>query len=119
MSDPYDRLAATASTLLAKYGQAVTLKSNPVNAYDPATGLASGTGTTSSRKAALFDFGAGQTDFHGTLIQQNDKKCLMEAGVVPTERDVVTVGAVDYVVMSVGEANPAGTPVVYSLLLRR
>lgn len=120
MADPlYDRLAATAAALLAKYGQDVTLKGNTVGTYDPATGAASSTPSTATRKAALFSFGEGQTDFRGTLIEQNDRKMLMEPGVPPKTRDTVVVGALEYIVMSVGEANPAGTPVVYSLHLRR
>lgn len=117
----YQRLATTASRLLAKHGRNITLRRTSAGTYDPATGTASSTTSDQTLKGALFDFGKGVTTVRGTLVEAGDKELYVEArtGVVPATRDTVIVGADTYSVVSVGEINPAGTPVVYSAHLRR
>lgn len=115
----YAALAATAARLLAQYGQPVTLRNYPVGTYSTANSTVSGMEPTDvTRNGALFDFGEGQTIGPGGLIQQGDKKLLMEAGVVPALEDHVIVAGVEYVIKGISGANPAGVPVAYTLHLR-
>ena len=118
MSFDYADIATTAKDLLAEFGQPVTLRNVTIGTYNPATGTNTTTTTDVTRNAALFDFAEGQTLGPGGLIQQGDKKLLMETGVIPALEDQVIVSGVLYVIKGVGESNPAGTPVMYKLHLR-
>jgi hypothetical protein len=117
----YTRLAATAKKLLTKHGQDVTLHVSPVGTYDPATGRTTETITDEVLKGALFDFAKGVTTVNGTQVESGDKELYLEAksGVVPSVRDKVTVVGETFSVVSFGEINPAGAPVLYQLHLRR
>lgn len=121
-AEVYTRSAATALRLLTKYGQSVTLRTYTAGAYDNATGTVTNTTADTTRQAALFDYKSnsyGQTLASGTLIQQGDKKCLMDANAAaPTLADHVIVGSIEYVIKDIQELNPAGTPIIYTLLLR-
>lgn len=123
MTNPlYNELAVEAADLLEEFGQIVTLRNVSAGTYNPDTGAMDAPATTDvTRKAALFDFRQGQENGPGGLIQQGDKKMLMEPGVVPTLEDLVILsdGTTTYVIKGIGETNPAGTPVLYTLHLRR
>jgi hypothetical protein len=114
----YAALAAGALDALAEAGQTVTLRAYSSAPYDPANGSASTTYTDTSRIAVVLDFGSGQTMTRGSLIQGGDKRLLLEAtGSAPTLKDHFIIGGVEYVIVSIGEINPAGTPVLYDLHL--
>lgn len=118
MAFDYAKAAATALRLLTKFGRDVTLRNYTVGTYDPATGTNSVSTSDVTVKAAVLDYGAGQMEQAGNLIQSGDKRCLVQAGTVPALEDHVIVGSKDYSILSVGEVNPAGTPVIYNLHLR-
>lgn len=114
----YDRLAATAAALLEKYGQDVTVRNYTTGTYNPATGQNAMTSSDSTRKGALFSFGKGQALGPGGLVQVGDKKLLLEAGSsAPSLEDNIVVGGEVYVVKGIEPADPAGTPVLYTLHL--
>jgi hypothetical protein len=116
----YTRGAATAARLLAKYGAAVTLRSFTPGTYNKDTGVrANPAPTSNTRNGALFDIDHGVKDIRGKLVETGDKELLMEPGVAPKAQDSVTVGGIQYTVVSVGELNPAGTPVLFTLHLRK
>lgn len=119
----YAKSAETALRLLARFGQNVTLVRETTGAYDPALSAAPVTQTTEIRKAALFDYDRinfGQTLQDGTRIQLGDRRCLMGAdGSEPTTLDHVVVGGIKYPVKVVKILSPAGTPVLYDMLIRR
>jgi len=119
MSFDYAELARTASKLLREFGQDVTLRNYSLGTYDPATGSATPTYADLTKKGVLLDFGAGQTLGTGGLIQQGDKRLLLEVGSAPSLEDHIVVGTTEYVIKGVGEVNPAGTPVLYDLHLRK
>lgn len=118
MSFDYAELATVAASLLADFGQNVILRNYSIGVYDPATGKSTTTTTDSFRKGAPFDFGAGQTNGTGGLIQAGDKRLLLEPGTVPSLEDHIIFGGLHYVIKGLGEINPAGTPVLYDLHLR-
>lgn len=123
MTFDYTKNAATALRLLTKFGRDVTLTREVTGAYDPSLSAAPVTVTTETRKAALFDYDRinfGETLQDGTRIQAGDRRCLMgTGGSAPTTFDSVTVGGVKYPIKVVKTLSPAGTPVLYDLLIRK
>lgn len=124
MTDTFDyaKTAETSARLLAKFGANVTLRNYGLGVYNPATGLTDAAFSDTTRKGALFDFAQGQTNGPGGLIQIGDKKLLLEPSYVVQLEDHVIVPAVngnEYVIKGIGEVNPAGTSVLYTLHLRR
>lgn len=119
MAFDYAEIAGTAAEILAEFGRIVTLRRTSVGAYDPVTGVNTTTTSDTARKGALFDFPASQERTQAGMILQKDKKLIMEAGVVPTIQDKVIVGSDEYTNLGLAETNPAGTPVVYTLHLRK
>lgn len=118
MTFDYAELATTAEELLTEFGQDVTRKSYTAGTYDPATGTTTPTTANTTRKGAMFDFGAGQTLERGTLIQAGDKRLLVDATATISPQDHFIVGGEEYVIVSLGEVNPAGTVVLYDLHVR-
>lgn len=117
----YTRAAATSARLLAKYGQPITLRRVSAGTYDANTGVAVPGQTDITRNGALLDFGAGQTEERGNLIQAFDKRLLLEPGTPPTLKDrvVISSSAAQYTIVSIGEVNPGGTAALYDIHLRR
>ena len=116
MTFNYSRTADTALRLLQKFGRSVTLRHYTIGAYDAELGVAAQTSADTTRTAALFDFGAGQTRGPGGLIQGGDKRILMDAsGAAPALEDHIIVGSVTYTLKGVGEISPSGLPVIYDL----
>lgn len=118
MTFDYAEVAANALETLTEFGMDVGRRSFTAGVYDPATGLVTPTTANTTRKGALFDFGAGQTLERGTLIQGGDKRLLVDATAAVTPQDHFIINGVEYVIVSIGEINPAGTVVLYDLHLR-
>lgn len=114
----YSDLAKTALSLLSKFGQTVTRREYVSGVYDPLTGTAAQTFVDTNRKGVIFDFGPGITSVRGQLIQVTDKQLLLDVTGPITANDHFVVGGIEYTVVTLGEINPAGTPVIYELHLR-
>jgi len=115
----YASLVVTAASVLAQFGKMVTLRQVTDGAYDPATGLNTTVTTDKLRKGAFFDFPVSQERGAGGEVLATDKQMIMEAGTVPRIQDKIIDGATEYVIIGFAETNPAGTPVIYTLHLRR
>lgn len=115
----YSDLAAESLAMLTDFGRDVTWQSFTAGTYDPATGGATPSSTSATRKGAVFDFGAGQTMMRGSLIQAGDKRLFLDATAPVSVQDQCTIAGDVYAVVSVGEVNPAGTPVLYDIHLSR
>ncbi len=107
----YAQSAALALKLLTQFGQDVTRRSYTAGTSSPTT-------ADTTRKGAIFDFRNGKTVERGTLIQVGDKQLYVDADDEINQQDHFIVGGVEYVIVSVGEVNPAGTRVLYDLHLR-
>lgn len=114
----YAKSKATAIALLTKFGQSVLLRNVTIGTYDPSTGANAVTSSDISVNAAMFDFGKGQTEMFGNLVQTGDKRCVMSATATPSLEDKVVVGGKEYAIIGIGEVNPAGTKVLSTLHLR-
>lgn len=124
MSTFYDDMAALADELLREFGKPLTLRRVVQGSYDPGSGTAGETFTDYPGTGALFDYetlAAGQTWIPSTLIEVGDKQCLLspDGMPLPTAGDKLVDGSDVWQVQNVKALNPAGTPVLYELQLRR
>jgi hypothetical protein len=122
----YDRLANTAIRLLEKYGQTVVLRSILSDGYDTTTGKQSLVTIDTNRKGLVVDAPAnrvgvqyGQNLQPNTLVQSDNKWMYLDPkGTVPKLNDRITIGGKDFVVINVQAYNPAGTVLLYLLVLK-
>lgn len=119
----YDDMAATVAEMLSPNadppGGTVHLLNTTPGVYDPATGtISTPVVVDTPRSGMVFDFGPGQVNGPGGLIQGGDKRVIIEPGVVPGLEDLIVANGVTYTIKGVGEVNPAGTPVLYDLHCR-
>lgn len=118
MTFDYADTADLALGALTEFGMAVTRRAAGSAVYSPGTGTSSSSTADSVRQGALFDYGPGQTQVRNTLIQAGDKRLLLDASGAALMTDQYVINGVVYTVVSVGEVNPAGTPVLYDLHVR-
>ena len=118
----YDRMAETALRLIRQYGQTVTLREVTPGEYNPVTGdTAPDAVAETSASGVLIEY-TGQERQSNSLIQQGDKKLMLPAKalVQPSlNSKVVIQGEVWTIVPPLKVMNPAGTPLVYELQVRR
>lgn len=124
MSAFYDDMAATADELLREYGKPLVLRRVTPGAYDPSSGAAAETTVDFPGTGTMFDFAlqsAGQAFAGATMIETGDKQCYLSpvGAPLPMAGDLVVDGADAWQVKNVKAVNPAGTPVLYELHLRR
>ncbi len=122
----YSNLAATAARLIADKGSPVTLRRPDQGTYDPVTGeTTAGAATDYNVRGLLLDYkliGSGVKYADGTEIRQDDKRMLLAAeglAITPAPSDRAIVGAETYQVVNIKQINPAGTPVLYELQVRK
>lgn len=129
MTDTFDYAEAQADALelIAEFGQSVTLTRSVPGAYDTATGT-TGAATVTTQTVLAVEEAYHARSIDGTLILAGDKKLLVSpltaAGAAisaPKAEDTVTFSgdASPWTVKSVEALAPAGTPVLYTLQLRR
>lgn len=126
MTEFYDDMAGTAGDLIAEFGQAVTLTHSAPGTYDTATGTTSDPTVTTQACRGVEEFYSAPS-ITGTLIQAGDKKLLLsplnEAGAAitpPVAEDTITFAdGVVWTVKDPGPLSPGGTPVMFTLQLRK
>ena len=122
MSAFYDRMAATALRLISLYGQTMTLREVTPGTYDPSTGETSPDAATETSVSGVLIEYTGQERQNNSLIQQGDKKVLMPAkGLAkPSLNSKILIQSELWtIVPPLKVMNPAGTPLVYELQVRR
>lgn len=118
MAFDYAKTAATALSLLTRFGADVTVTRVTNGTYDPATGANAVSTSATTVKGVALDFGAGQTMVGGSMIQAGDKRLLLEAAATPDLNDRFTANGKTYAPVSIGEVNPAGTVALWDLHVR-
>ncbi len=114
----YSSMAATVSRLLADKGQQMILRKRVETSSDPVTGQVIETTEDYVVLGALI--GVTDTIAVPDLIKQGDRRVLMEAGVAePTNADWLIIDGKTWSIINVEHINPAGTPVMYDLLVRQ
>lgn len=108
----YADMATTARTLIAEYGQTISVKRTTGGSVDPVTGVVvAGTTTTYSPKGILRKYADKLID--GTRIKASDRELVLDDTVAPVMTDKVTIGGQDWVLKAITPVEPAGTPLVY------
>ena len=117
MSAFYDNMAATASRLIGKYGQAISIKRTTGGTIDPVTGITTaGTASTLATTGILQRYPDSLID--GTRILTSDRLAILAPEVEPNLTDKLTFGSKDWAIVSIQFSNPAGTNLVYFVQVR-
>lgn len=119
MAEFYSNFAALATRLIRLRGQSVTFTRAVSGTIDPITGEGTaGTPITFTGFGLVFDYEKRLVD--GVQIQSQDKRLLLEPGVVqiPAIDDVATTVNGNFTVVNVSPLNPDGTVVKYDVQLR-
>jgi hypothetical protein len=111
----YNRMQATATRLVTKFGRTVTLTREVEGAVDPASGTVTpGTPITYTGKGIDRDFNA--TEIDGSAVIRGDKQLILaDPEQIPLMNDLYG----DYRVINVQEVTPAGINIIYRLQVRR
>ena len=112
----YSKTAATALSLLQRFGAAATVHRTGSATYDPATGTMTPTVTDHATTAAVFSYAQKYID--GTLIKDGDQQAYCAPGVAVKQGDSMTWHGKRYTVVSVKPVSPAGVPVLYEAQIR-
>lgn len=110
-------LQATASTLLTKYGRAVTLGRVAEGAYDTATSAVAA-GTTTAFSGYGHPSPYKLSDIDGVVVQGGDIDLLLYSSTEPLVGDIAAIDSLNYRVMSVQKLNAQGIDIAYKLQLR-
>jgi hypothetical protein len=114
----YVGLAKVAKDLLTKRGQTITISRTSGSTYDPVTGVTSaGTVTNYLPKGILKQYKSHLID--GTRILATDRELVIDDTVEPLMTDTITIAGESWTPIMLGETNPAGTPLVYKVQVRR
>ena len=118
MSFDYARMKATADRLIAKAGQAATLRrpTSTGTAFNPTPGAPGEYPITVVVEVYAF------REIDGTRIQRDDLKVLLAKGsltVEPKTTDRLLIGGVEYAIMDVRPENPGGTLLMWTIQARR
>ena len=116
-------MAATATNLLTKLGQTVTVTRSQ-GVFNPETGKFTPViNLVFTGKGAVIDYAFKKTGntstTKGTSVIESDKVFLLQAGNEPKNGDRVTLLDGDMDVIAVEPLAPAGEVVIYELQLRR
>lgn len=115
----YDNSRATANRLIAKFGQAATLRRVTTGAYDTSSGAVTQTTVDFPVLAVMLNF--SQFERAQGLVEVNDKKALVAVGDLtsaPAVKDRFVVVGESYEVVNAQALSPAGVDVLYTLQLR-
>jgi hypothetical protein len=114
----YSDLATTAKELLAEFGQVITISRKTGASQNPVTGITTaGTATDYLPKGILKQYKSHLID--GTRILATDRELVIDDTVEPLMTDTITIGGESWTPVMLGESNPAGTPLVYKIQVRR
>jgi hypothetical protein len=128
----YTRTAATSLRMLTKYGQSFTFRpySQGGGDYNPSTGVGAPSGIAGQNDSTRMGLATdapgkrigpeyGNTLENGTLIQDSDKWLYIDAnGAKPSLQDHIIWNSTEYSIIDVQEVSPAGTAVLYLVVLR-
>jgi len=114
----YSEVAELALEVLTEFGQTITVNRETSSSFDPVLGIDTTVSSSFTGKGAAFEYKA--TEIDGTVVQAGDIQLYLNAtSTAPLIDDRITIDSNVYEVMNVEQINPAGTPVLYILQLRK
>lgn len=113
-------LITTARTLLADYGESITLTRESEGTYSPTDGSFSGA-SSSSYSADGLPTQYSKFEIDETLVKSSDIRLILEkpTSVTPAVGDKCTIGGVEYAALNVTPIRAQGTDIIYILQLRQ
>jgi hypothetical protein len=124
MSQFYDRMAATALSLLKAYGKLIPI-ARPGGTHDAPSGVVTpGAGTTGNIFAAVFPANTSKKDLFdnsiedGTMIGKEIRYVVAAASGAPFEpksNDILSFNSASWRVVGCNALAPDGTPVIYQM----
>lgn len=119
----YEEMAATALVMITEYGQPVTLRDVAPGGYDPETSTTLPPQTSEQVVQGILVEYTGREFEASSLILTGDKKLKIAAkglAWIPALGSVAIIQGQEWkIVPPVKEINPAGTPIMYELQVRR
>lgn len=125
MSDFYTRAAATTLRLITDKGQDITLSKPDGGTFDPALGKYTSTtpGTSGTAKGVVVPLTKlADNRYLSELVEGKLRRVLVAASGAPFEPeagDIATFDSEDWEVFGCTPVDPAGTPVLYKMEVRR
>jgi hypothetical protein len=120
MAFNYGKIATLADSLLAEYGQKVTITRRSDGEYNPTTGeVMMASETYQTGKGLLMDYGQSMID--GSMIQAGDKQLFLSVVGLSSVKigDLVTTAdSITRTITSIKDYNPAGVSVMMECNLR-
>ena len=119
MSYSYGKFKQLAMRLITKYGTTGTL--NRATASTTGNEWEAPEITTQKYKCDAVIFGYTSFEINGVNILKDDRKILVPArslDIVPCETDTVTIGEVEFSIVSVKTLAPSGDAITYELQVR-
>ena len=105
----YSRLASTASSLIDRFGRGATLtKLSTTGGYDPGDPSE----TEHAVRVVAWDYRQAERD--GTLVQENDRRLIINAAVEPETQDTIE----GLVIVNVEAIRPGPVALAYILQVR-
>jgi hypothetical protein len=114
----YNRMAATASRLLEKFGGVVSVVRNTGGSTNPVTGaVVPGTNNTLTARGLITKFSDDLID--GTRIKASDRLLMIDNTFEPVMTDKPTIGNQNWSIVEIRTVKPANVAVMYALQVRR
>ena len=114
----YSEVAQEAKSLLAEFGQLVTLRNITLGAYDVNTGTASEViSDQSNLNAVILNYST--KDIDGTNIRMDDRRVIIESIAIPDLNSLIIIGGVTYNVVSFEYVSPSGENVICKIQIRK
>ncbi len=110
----YSNIAATASRLITKFGATIIVKRITGETIDPITGITTAGTTTNYLTNGIYKKIPSDL-IDGTRILATDKMLILDDTSEPLMTDTID----NLTIMEIIESNPAGTPLVYFVRLRK
>jgi len=114
----YEDRAVSAGKLISKFGQTVTVTRTSGEEVDPITGtVTAGTEETFLPKGIFQKIPDSLID--GSRITDSDRMLILDDTVAVDQSDTITISGQEWPIQDIKPSNPAGTPLVYFVRVRR
>lgn len=113
----YDDMASTAKEMLSEFGQDVLIIGREDVSTDPVTGIESGNERLRKTIGIMKTYPDNLID--GTRIKSSSRLLTLTADVKPEISDVIMFDGEEWAIDDIKTSNPAGTVLVYSVMVSR